>query len=58
MLDAHDSAPSEPSTAVDVELESLTSAALTRLIDEVSNPTDPTQVSSTNYNRTYHRHNR
>ncbi len=58
MLDSRESAPSQPSNPIDLEMESLSSAALTRLIEEVSNPTDPAQVSSTNYNRTYHRHNR
>ncbi len=58
MLDPHDSARPEPSNQIDLEIESLSSAALARVIEEVSSPADPAQMLSTSYNRTYHRHNR
>ena len=58
MLETQEATPTQPSTAIELEVESLSSAALARLIEEVSNPTDPAQVSSANYNRTHHRHNR
>ena len=41
---------------LDVELTSIGSAALARLVEEVRNKGEP--ASSTAYNRTYHRHNR
>ena len=58
MTEVHDSASSQFPTTLDLEVESLGSAALARLVEEVRNPSDTVQVSTTNYNRTYHRHNR
>ena len=58
MNEDHDSASSQPPPTLDLEVESLSSTALARLVDEVRNTTDTVQASSTNYNRTYHRHNR
>ena len=58
MTETHDSASSRSSTTLDLELESLSSVALARLIEEVRNPSDTVQVLTTTYNRTYHRHNR
>ena len=58
MTEVHESATSQSSTTLDLEVESLSSVALARLVEEVRNPSDSNQVSTTNYNRTYHRHNR
>ena len=58
MTEAHDSATSPSPTTLDLEVKSLDSAALARLVEEVRNPSDTVQVSTTTYNRTYHRHNR
>ena len=58
MTEAHDPANSQSHTTLDLEIESLGSTALARLVEEVRNPSDTPQVSATNYNRTYHRHNR
>ena len=58
MTEVQDSTSSQFPTTLDLEVESLGSAALARLVEEVRNPSDTVQVSTTNYNRTYHRHNR
>ena len=58
MTEVPDSVPSQVPTNLDLEVESLDSAALARLVEEVRNPSDTAQASATNYNRTYHRHNR
>jgi hypothetical protein len=41
-----------------LDLESISSAALARLIEEVRNDMVGRLTTSTAYNRTYHRHNR
>ena len=58
MTEIHDSPSSQSPATLDLEVESLGSAALARLVEEVRNPSDTVKVSTTNYNRTYHRHNR
>ena len=58
MTEIHESASSQSPTTLDLEIESLSSTALARLVEEVRSPSDTPQVSATNYNRTYHRHNR
>ena len=58
MTEVHESDSSQSPTTLDLEIESLGSAALARLVEEVRSPSDTPQVSATNYNRTYHRHNR
>lgn len=58
MTEVHDPTSSQTPTTLDLEVESLGSVALARLVEEVRNPSDTPQVSATNYNRTYHRHNR
>ena len=58
MTEVPNSTPSQASATLDLEVESLGSAALARLVEEVRNPCDTVQISATNYNRTYHRHNR
>lgn len=40
-----------------VDVKSIDSAALARLVEEVRNPADQA-VQANAYNRTYHRHNR
>lgn len=42
----------------ELELNSLSSVALARLVEEVRNNGDGGPASATAYNRTYHRHNR
>ena len=58
MTENHDSSSTQSPATLDLEVESLGSAALARLVEEVRNPSDTVQASTTNYNRTYHRHNR
>ena len=48
--------PMEGRPDLDIEPTSIDSAALARLVEEVRNKGET--VSSTAYNRTYHRHNR
>lgn len=45
-----------PETPLQVDLDSVESAALARLIEEVRN--EERAMPITAYNRTYHRHNR
>ncbi len=42
----------------ELELNSMSSVALARLVEEVQNNGDGRPASSTAYNRTYNRHNR
>ena len=58
MTEVPDSASSQSPATLDLEIETLGSVALARLVEEVRNPSDTAQVSASNYNRTYHRHNR
>ena len=58
MTEVHDPTPSQAPTDLDIAVESLSSTALARLIDEVRNEGGPEPASITTYNRTYHRHNR
>ena len=58
MPDTHDpQAPPAPDT-LDIRLENIDSTALARLIEEVRNDSKDELLSTTTYNRTYHRHNR
>ena len=43
---------------LDVQLESIKSNALARIIDEVRNDSKSDSISPTSYNRTHNRHNR
>ena len=43
---------------LDLDLENIESVALARLTEEVKNEGGQEPLSSTAYNRTYHRHNR
>ena len=43
---------------LDIQVESINSTALARLIEEVQNDGIDELTPSTAYNRTYHRHNR
>ena len=43
---------------LDLKLESISSVALRRIIEEVRNNGKDQPIGSTVYNRTYHRHNR
>ena len=59
MADTNDSRlPPQAPESLDIKLENISSTALARLIDEVRNDGKDEPVSATNYNRTYHRHNR
>jgi len=48
----------EATKELDIQLESINSVALARLIEEVQNNGIGELTPSTAYNRTYHRHNR
>lgn len=43
---------------LDIELESIKSTALARIVEEVRNECKSDQTSPTAYNRTHNRHNR
>ena len=43
---------------LDIQLESVNSAALARLVEEVRNDVSADPIAPNAYNRTYHRHNR
>ena len=43
---------------LDIQLESVNSAALARLVEEVRNDVSSDPITPNAYNRTYHRHNR
>lgn len=58
MTELHDSTTSQEPKDLDIEVESLSSTALVRLIDEVRNDGNAEPASITTYNRSYHRHNR
>jgi hypothetical protein len=48
----------EAGDATELVLHEVDSIALSRLIEEVRNVSDPDRSDMTAYNRTYHRHNR
>ncbi len=58
MANTNDSTEPQAGESLDIQLESINSAALTRLIEEVRNDGNGEPTVSTAYNRTYHRHNR
>ena len=61
MADLNDSTDPRQARTVeelDLQLKSISSVALARLIQEVRNDDDGERFSPTAYNRTYHRHNR
>ena len=61
MADVNDTPePRKARTAesLDVQLNSISSVALARLVKEVKIDDDGERFSPTAYNRTYHRHNR
>ena len=58
MADTNESTLHQEPESLDIKLENVSSTALARLIDEVRNDGDGEPVSATDYNRTYHRHNR
>ena len=58
MTNANDSTEPQAGESLDIQLESINSAALARLIEEVRNGGNGESTASATYNRTYHRHNR
>jgi hypothetical protein len=58
MLHTTTPAPANQTATEDLDLDTVDSVALRRLIEEVRNTGGPGTPDATVYNRTYHRHNR
>lgn len=58
MTDTQELQKNTEDEALEIGLEDISSIALARLIEEVRNDDTQETVSTTAYNRTYHRHNR